>query len=79
MAGAAVLAVLPLVAVVEVWWARFGTFIPSWCDHEGRNHEFVRCTMRQNGGELGDLARFIPTAGLAYFRPDTSSVTPDWP
>ncbi|MFM8862418.1 MAG: hypothetical protein ACKOIA_08210, partial [Acidimicrobiia bacterium] len=79
LTGAAMLAILPVVAVVGVWSVKFGTFVPSWANYEGRTYELVQYNMRQNGGELGNSARFIPMASLACFRPDTVKVATEWP
>lgn len=79
LAAGALLAGLPVLAVVSVWAVKFGTFMPSWDNYEGRNFEFVQYNMSKNGGELGNSARFIPTAGLAYMRPDTLKLRSDWP
>lgn len=79
VAGATVLALLPILAVVGVWSAKFGTPTPSWGNYEARNFTYTQYNIAQNDGQLGNSARFIPTAALAFVRPDAIRLQSDWP
>lgn len=79
LAAGALLTTLPLLAVVGVWAAKFGAIMPPWDGYEGRNFEFIQYNMSQNGGDLGNSIGFIPTAGIAYIRPDTLRIDGEWP
>ena len=79
IAGAAVLAVLPLFAVVGVFSLKFESFMPPYDSYEGLNYEFIQYNMQNNDGEFGSSPKFIPTSMLAYLRPDTLAVETNWP
>ena len=79
LAGALILGLLPILAMVGVWSVKFGTPTPSWDSYEGRDFEFVQYNIAQNDGQLGNSARFVPTAALAFFRPDSLRLQSDWP
>ena len=73
------LAVLPPLAVVGVFEAKFNAPLPPDTVYEGRNFDFIKYNMRQNGGEFANSPKFIPTATVAYLRPDTLRLSTEWP
>ncbi|MBU3701570.1 MAG: hypothetical protein FGM58_05940 [Acidimicrobiia bacterium] len=79
LAGAAVLAVVPVVAVIGVFALKFGTFTPPYDSYEGLNFRFIQYNMSNNDGKFGSSAKFIPTSTLAYLRPDTLQIETEWP
>jgi hypothetical protein len=79
LAGAAALAVLPVIALVGPLLVKFGTPTPPWDTYEGRNFTYIQYNMSNNGGEFTSSTRFIPTATLMYLRPDAVSLQGQWP
>jgi hypothetical protein len=43
------------------------------------NYVNVQKIMANNDGSFGISARFVPTGAMAYLRPDSMSVSADWP
>ncbi len=79
LVGAVGLALLPGLFMVAAFFAKFGAPQPPDEGYEGLNFQYVQQIVRNNGGEYGSSIRFIPTAALAYLRPDTLELSGDWP
>lgn len=76
--GAIGIAVLPLMALTGGFYAKYGTPLPTG-RYEGTNYVYIQRIMENNGGPYRSSSRFVPTAALAYLRPDSMRVSTDWP
>lgn len=77
--GSLGLAFLPGLVMVAGFFAKFGEPLPPAEGYEGLDYVYVARIIKNNGGEFGTSARFIPTAMFAYTRPDTLQLTSGWP
>lgn len=77
--GSLGLAFLPGLVMVAGFYAKFGEPLPPAEGYEGLDYVYIARIIENNGGEFGTSARFIPTAMLAYLRPDTVRLAAGWP
>ena len=73
------LAALPLIAMFGSFFLKFGSPTPPETGYEGLNYLHVQQIMANNDGSFGISARFVPTGAVAYLRPDSVSLSADWP
>jgi hypothetical protein len=77
--GSLGLAALPLIALFGSFFLKFGSPTPPEAGYEGLNYVNVQKIMANNDGSFSISARFVPTGAMAYLRPDSVSVSADWP